>query len=259
MKKSILVLLILVVAGAFLFYALSSNIPKYPLGANFSMQIGDRVQVGDTELTFEKITEDSRCPTDVICVWQGSLEAKLTFKTNEISEEILIDWTAGGFVIDKYKIQILDVQPETISTKIISDRDYNLTFVINIENSQAFADSISQSAVNYFTDALRRLVITKHGWPFYGFTPDLFLDVLPGLKIEDFNGIQGEQGIYEINEEGTLIFNVSENIPAHASAEAISNNGMKQLLENISLKRNITITDTQSVIDLLKSLKIRNG
>ena len=256
MKKALPVIFILLIAGAFLFYALNNRLPKYALGTDFTLKVGERVKVDNLSLNILEVLEDSRCPIDVECIWEGSVEVKILASTEELSEEIVIDWSSGGYIFNKYRIEILDVKPEQVSTAIITDDEYLLTLTINIENSEGLAGSISPSAVYYFTDALRRLVITKHGWPFYGFTPELFLDVLPGLIIEDFEGVEAEQGIYRVDERGELVFEIRKDIPTHASADAISNIGMKTLVQNLSVRKNIPVTDTQSVINLLKSLKI---
>ena len=46
-----------------------------PLGSEFTLAPGETALVGDDGLlvTFESVTEDSRCPMDAICVWAGSV------------------------------------------------------------------------------------------------------------------------------------------------------------------------------------------
>lgn len=78
--------LILVGAGAVLLWNFrageiaSANPPKPAkpvavLGQPFEVQIGKSTRIPSQKLdvTFERVTEDSRCPKDVECVWAGQI------------------------------------------------------------------------------------------------------------------------------------------------------------------------------------------
>lgn len=49
-------------------------------GTTFSLAVGKTAVVNgsNTRLTFTRVTEDSRCPTDVVCVWAGDAKIELT-------------------------------------------------------------------------------------------------------------------------------------------------------------------------------------
>ncbi|WP_108867892.1 hypothetical protein [Aquimarina aquimarini] len=52
------------------------------------LKIGNTANFGDKSIKFIKVTEDSRCPTDMMCVWAG--EAKIIiaiYKGNTLIEE----------------------------------------------------------------------------------------------------------------------------------------------------------------------------
>jgi hypothetical protein len=53
-----------------------------PLGANFDVRVGQAVQItGETlTVTFERVAEDSRCPTNVKCVWEGDAVVRLALQ-----------------------------------------------------------------------------------------------------------------------------------------------------------------------------------
>lgn len=41
-------------------------------GKEFTLPVGDSISVGAHRLTFEKVLEDSRCPMNARCVWEGN-------------------------------------------------------------------------------------------------------------------------------------------------------------------------------------------
>jgi len=76
-------------------------------------------------ITFLDVLEDSRCPTDVTCVWQGM--TTLRFNMFQIVDtELLLNTLDKNTetVFDKYHIELIDVKPYPISTTSISNDDY---------------------------------------------------------------------------------------------------------------------------------------
>src|SRR5436853_321878 len=49
-------------------------------GAEFSLSLGKTAAVTGTpyRITFNRVSEDSRCPVDVTCVWAGDAKVELT-------------------------------------------------------------------------------------------------------------------------------------------------------------------------------------
>lgn len=49
-------------------------------GAEFSLAVGKSATISGTgyRITFSRVTEDSRCPVDVQCVWAGDAKIELT-------------------------------------------------------------------------------------------------------------------------------------------------------------------------------------
>jgi hypothetical protein len=50
-------------------------------GDTFTLALGDAVRIGATPLRFESVAEDSRCPRDTACIWEGN--ARLIFVTGD--------------------------------------------------------------------------------------------------------------------------------------------------------------------------------
>lgn len=57
-----------------------SDVPTVPPNTDFDIAVGAVARLRDSDLTvrFDTVTEDSRCPTDVTCVWEGNATALVT-------------------------------------------------------------------------------------------------------------------------------------------------------------------------------------
>jgi hypothetical protein len=57
-----------------------------PLDTEFDLSFNQKVRVFDEDLTirFSEVVEDSRCPVDVICVWEGRLVINLLVNDQEL-------------------------------------------------------------------------------------------------------------------------------------------------------------------------------
>ena len=80
------------------------------------IKLGQEIQVNDLNLNFHDI-EDSRCPSDLTCVWEGEVTAMIAVKnqTHSVSEIFTPGYTLS--YITPYEITLVDVQPYPISTK----------------------------------------------------------------------------------------------------------------------------------------------
>lgn len=254
-KKIILILAFFILLLGITFYFVSKDgAATFVLGEEFSLEVSEKAKVENLTLTFFDIVEDSRCPEGAVCVWEGTIEIKVSLETEREKETVTIDQSAGAYTFDKYSIEIVGAQPLPSLTKIIPEDEYLVTLKVSPAGRQVLTGEIRESTVTYFTNALRKRVITRLGWPENGFTSEMFLDILEGLETEDFAGVETEQGAYQY-ENSELIFKPTLDLPLHSAADAISTKGMRTLLENLSLRTKIEIKDSQSIITLIKFLK----
>lgn len=102
----------------------------------FVMEIGQMVGVTgeDFEITFEDITEDSRCPKGVVCVWAGQVSALLLVSTGEGSEKLTLTESGSSGVntvaYRQYRISY-QVTPYPEAGKQIARRDYRLQLTVS--------------------------------------------------------------------------------------------------------------------------------
>jgi hypothetical protein len=61
-------------------------------GVAFSLAIGKTAAINGsgTKITFKRVPEDSRCPTDVVCVWEGDAKIEVTISRAGSSDETAI-------------------------------------------------------------------------------------------------------------------------------------------------------------------------
>ena len=96
------------------------------LGFEESAMFDDRL-----ELQFVGVLEDTRCPSDVDCVWAGEVKVRLAIRI-DAGKATSQDVIAGQSVsADSYRITVIEVGPEPVSDRKIAPADY--TVVIKAE------------------------------------------------------------------------------------------------------------------------------
>jgi hypothetical protein len=98
---------------------------------------GQEVAVARTKLRikFIVVESDSRCPTDVKCVWAGNAAVKLQLSGLGKSQSVTLNTSqAGQFVSETiyqgYKVKLVDLSPRPLSTQKIAPSDYQATLLV---------------------------------------------------------------------------------------------------------------------------------
>ena len=119
----------LVVAGC------SSN--AVSLGQEFSLHIGESANIRGEELKvkFLEVTEDSRCPTGVVCVWEGRVSFLVEITYHESIQSIVLtepgstSWPSE-IAFEEYKITYhIEPYPQA-GTEIVKE-EYRLELKIS--------------------------------------------------------------------------------------------------------------------------------
>jgi len=97
------------------------------LEEQIKIEFGQTIQFEDLELYFYDI-EDSRCPLDVTCVWEGKVTVMINIKnqTHNIGGIFTPGYTISNFT--SYEITLVDILPHPISTQ---DSEYVATLSIS--------------------------------------------------------------------------------------------------------------------------------
>jgi hypothetical protein len=98
---------------------------------------GQAVAVAGTKLRikFMVVESDSRCPSDVKCVWAGNAAIKLQLSGLGKSKSVTLNTSqAGQFVSETiyqgYKVKLVDLGPYPLSTQKIAPGDYQATLLV---------------------------------------------------------------------------------------------------------------------------------
>lgn len=111
--------------------------PTPAVNEEFTLSPGQTAAVSGTNLrvTFERVREDSRCPTDVNCIWEGDAIVVLTVKADaeETTREV---HTQGGESRSRnapagnHRVTLVRLDPAPRSTGAIEASAYRATLVV---------------------------------------------------------------------------------------------------------------------------------
>ena len=108
--------------------------PEPELGRPFEIKAAETVAIQGLRITFEGVSEDSRCPTGVQCVWAGDAAATLTLEKPPAAAEQRTLHTNGRFeqqtALDNFVIRLEDVRPYPREGVAIAPGDYRAALVV---------------------------------------------------------------------------------------------------------------------------------
>jgi len=112
----------------------ATSAPTPALDEEFTLSPGQTATVTGTNLglTFDRVSEDSRCPTDVTCIWEGDAVVVLRVKV-EAEEATREVHTQGGESRSRqapagdYVVTLVRLEPAPRSTETIEASTYRAT------------------------------------------------------------------------------------------------------------------------------------
>jgi len=112
------------------------------------LKIGETADISsDLKMTLLEV-EDSRCPSDVVCVWQGTVSAKVQFQKGSQDLGIFTISMEGleeeEQTFDGYYIRLTNVSPYPESTMPIQESDYVLTFFVSMAETNQIDSPLKQ-------------------------------------------------------------------------------------------------------------------
>ena len=136
------ILSIAILAIALIFVGCNNKLKKkettgFSLNQPFQLKMFETVKKssGSLKLTVTGMPEDSRCPEDANCIWEGQVRVFVDVSTSQKKEslEFKVEKSKMGkvsHVFDKYRITLEAVNPLTQSGIRIAKEDYVVTFKV---------------------------------------------------------------------------------------------------------------------------------
>jgi hypothetical protein len=105
------------------------------LGRSFPLRIKGEVEVGGASLQirFDRVSEDSRCPVGVTCIWEGDAVVRLTAVKDGAATTFDLHTNARferEHVRDAYQIRLLALEPLPTADGAATPSDYVATLVV---------------------------------------------------------------------------------------------------------------------------------
>ena len=117
---------------------------QFDLGDTVEIAIGEKIYENeDLWVRLDSITEDSRCPEDANCIWEGRVVIWFTASTNYAEQTITFSSDTcmdNNFYylenpydshFSRYSFRIIEILPLRTDTNPISDSEYHVKFVID--------------------------------------------------------------------------------------------------------------------------------
>ncbi|MDA1062155.1 MAG: hypothetical protein O2895_04505 [Chloroflexi bacterium] len=103
------------------------------LGVPIELAIGQDAQIGTVsgELHVTAVLQDSRCPSDAVCVWAGEVVVAfllILFPDSHITRSIVVSpgGSASAFLYE-FRLTVLEVRPQPTTAGPIAQSDYRVT------------------------------------------------------------------------------------------------------------------------------------
>lgn len=104
-----------------------------PLGDEFTVSHDQPVRISGTEhrITLKAVQSDSRCPTDVTCVWAGNAEVVFRVEAPGIDTTVVINTgiEPRAVRVGALRIELMAVVPAPRSDTPVVAKDYRATLV----------------------------------------------------------------------------------------------------------------------------------
>ena len=112
----------------------NSAVSEPQLDRPFEVKAAEVAIVHGLRITFEGVSEDSRCPEGVSCVWAGDAAATFTLEKPPAAALQRTLHTSGRFArqteLDDFIIQLEDVRPYPKEGATIAPGDYRATLLV---------------------------------------------------------------------------------------------------------------------------------
>ena len=110
------------------------------ISKEFPIKVGQQLKLegADLQVKFVGVVQDSRCPTNVNCIWAGNAEVSLEWKQDKCTTAVTLNTHATPEAGDEskvggFRVKLIKLEPYPHSEKKISPGDYTATLLVTKE------------------------------------------------------------------------------------------------------------------------------
>lgn len=144
LASGVVIVLLLVIALGIVFYldgyrtannvptpVATSSAPSNPKSENglIALGLGESGKVGAVTITPREVVEDSRCPSDVQCIWAGRVRVRASIMSG-LGTTDQIFFLGESVTTDTEAVTLVDVKPTKVSATPIKSSDYRFIFKV---------------------------------------------------------------------------------------------------------------------------------
>ncbi|MDO8664235.1 MAG: hypothetical protein Q7K44_01640 [Candidatus Liptonbacteria bacterium] len=111
-------------------FAACPAVVTVPDTGDVTLAMGQSGTFQNLKVTLNTLTQDSRCPIDVVCIQAGSVNVNVTLSDGSNTLTKNISSSGAGELFGGYSVSITKVDPPRVSKKEILSADYRVTFHI---------------------------------------------------------------------------------------------------------------------------------
>jgi hypothetical protein len=117
---------------------MGNNSAEVVLGKEFTIDFGQTIEIKSENLKiqFLNVLDDSRCPSDVQCIWAG--QAKVVLDIHKDDQKNLGNYefvvSAGDSPVQNregYSVKLVRLEPYPVSTKTIEKSEYKINLIVS--------------------------------------------------------------------------------------------------------------------------------
>ena len=105
----------------------------------FELTIGQPVRLREPDALIQMISvpEDSRCPTDVVCVWAGNGRVRLQVQRGGQTDTLDLNTTLDPHerVVGSLRIKLIALDPKKTQARAIPAAEYRATLVVSLASA----------------------------------------------------------------------------------------------------------------------------
>lgn len=127
--------------------------PAPRLGSPFKLNAGRQVTVARLRIKFAAVTADSRCPSDVTCVWAGNAAVRLDVSTNRSNGRSLTLNTGHTSSLTNeaqyqgYDLTLVDLSPYPRSDRQTAAGDYVVTLLVSKASRKSSVNDLTEDLI----------------------------------------------------------------------------------------------------------------